>query len=101
MAIDFETGRANMLALVTWAQEHDAEGKRNEAATRLHLIDQLLFKCLAWPLEDCSPEEAYEGTYTDYSLGRPMRHLVVEAKKEGVYFEVPAALNKTLVSLRR
>jgi hypothetical protein len=100
MAVDFETAQSNLATLVAWAKDHVDEKNRNEADTRLHLIDRLIFECLGWEREDCSCEERYEGKYTDYSLGRPARALIVEAKKEGIYFELPAGFQKCLCQLR-
>lgn len=66
-------------------------GTRNEATTRLHLIDRLLFECLGWDRNDVTAEEAHNGQYADYTLHAPRRILIVEAKKEGVYFDLPLA----------
>jgi hypothetical protein len=100
VGVDFESAREKIEALVAWAAEHVTHVSRNEATTRLHLIDRLLFECLGWDREDCIAEEQYEGEYTDYSLGSPSRKLVVEAKKEGVHFEVPAGFDKTVCKLQ-
>jgi hypothetical protein len=83
--LDFEEAMSHMQALVAWAELNDAEQKRNEADTRLHLIDQLIFDCLNWRREDVHSEESFEGTYTDYSFLSP-RRLLIEAKREGIYF---------------
>jgi hypothetical protein len=91
--MDFEQGRLQMEKLVCWAEANATALNRNEADTRLHLIDQLLFDCLAWRREDLHAEEAFEGTYTDYSFLNP-RRFVLEAKREGVYFELPAGFTK-------
>jgi hypothetical protein len=100
LAVDFESARENILALVNWANEHVTDASRNEATTRLHLIDRLLFECLGWEREDCVAEEQYAGQYADYTLGSPSRRLVVEAKKEGLYFDVPAGFDKPVYKLR-
>lgn len=73
MGLDFESAREKIDALVAWAAENVTDTSRNEATTRLHLIDRLLFECLGWDREDCVAEEHYEGQYTDYSLGVPSR----------------------------
>lgn len=62
---------------------------RNEATTRLHLIDRILFECLGWDRSDCIAEEESGREYADYSLFDRHRVLIVEAKREGQYFEVP------------
>lgn len=90
MAISFVQAQDNLAKLIEWYSEHVNEGNRNEATTRLHLIDRLLFECLGWDKENCEAEESYGGKYTDYSLSCPERLLIVEAKKEGVYFDLPA-----------
>jgi hypothetical protein len=100
VGLDFEAARDKIDALVAWAAENVTTESRNEATTRLHLIDRLLFECLGWDREDCVAEEQYEGTYTDYSLGKPSRKLVVEAKKEGIHFELPAGFDKTTCKLK-
>ena len=44
--MDYETCRKNLKAL---AQHYsDNKANRNEATTRLQLIDQIFFECLAW-----------------------------------------------------
>ena len=35
-------------------------------------------------------EEENNGEYADYTFYLPRRTLIVEAKREGIYFEVPA-----------
>lgn len=97
---DYETAQSKLEALSDWDQRNVCDGSRNEAATRLQLIDRLLFECLGWDPGDCFPEEQYEGTYADYSLGRPFRKLVVEAKKEGIYFELPTGFEKRVCNLK-
>ena len=75
-------------------------GDRNEAATRMHLIDVILFESLRWNRAACRPEDSLDGTYTDYSLGVPATQLVVEAKREGAYFAIPATSGPLVVSLK-
>jgi hypothetical protein len=67
-------------------------GNRNEATTRLHLIDRILFDCLGWDRTDVISEDSHERQYADYTLNAPRRLLIVEAKKEGTYFELPIGL---------
>ncbi len=93
MSNPYESGKAALDELVLWAEEHvDDAATRNEATTRLHLIDSLLHRCLGWPMEQIEAEENYQGTYTDYILGKPQRRLIVDAKKEGVHFTLPIGL---------
>lgn len=64
----------------------------NEATTRLRVIDELLRDVLAWPLSETTAEVHHGGEYTDYELGSPSTEVVVEAKREGTYFTLPAGL---------
>lgn len=64
----------------------------NEATTRLRFIDRLLQDCLDWSPSQIVAEEHYDGDYADYSLGSPTTEVIVEAKKEGLHFSVPAGL---------
>jgi hypothetical protein len=82
-----------MEKLIAWARANAPDLRRNEADTRLHLIDQLLFDCLGWHREDCHAEEQFNGTYADYAFLTP-RKFVLEAKREGIYFELPAGFGK-------
>ena len=62
-----------------------------QATTRLVLVDRLFFECLGFlAKEDAKLEEPQGQEYTDYSFFAPRRVLIVEAKKEGDYFELPA-----------
>lgn len=69
----------------------------NEAQTRFHIIDKVIFDCLAWDRDEVEVEKSEGGKFTDYELGRP-RLAILEAKREGVVFKIPAGLSKTLVS---
>ncbi|TMC42393.1 MAG: hypothetical protein E6J23_11415 [Chloroflexi bacterium] len=87
--LTFEDGLAALKRLA--ADEITSEGRgRNEATTRLQIIDRLLFECLGWERSDCISEERFDGKYADYSLAAPLRALILEAKREGEYFELPA-----------
>ena len=104
MESDYEKCRNTLQGLLAWYESNITDHNRNEATTRLHLIDHILFECLGWEKGDCRAEERHGKQYTDYSLFCPRRSLIVEAKKEGVYFEVPAgysALEYSLTSLCR
>lgn len=65
----------------------------NEAQTRFHLIDVIISKCLGWRGEIEVERYERENGFTDYELGKP-RKLIIEAKREGEYFEIPAGLSK-------
>ena len=90
----------NLDNLISEAAEVD-EAHRNEATTRLQFIDRLLFECLGWDKWDCVNEDNHQGTYTDYSLGKPYVTLIVEAKKEDVYFSIPAGFDGLFYPLER
>ncbi|MDQ2643599.1 MAG: hypothetical protein M3020_07285 [Myxococcota bacterium] len=85
---ELERALSRLDKLLAWSQEHEPEIARNEAATRLHLIDRLLLNVLGWPRHQVAPEDAQDGTFADYVLGDP-RQLVVEAKREGKTFVLP------------
>lgn len=74
--------------------EMEATRDRNEATTRLALIDRLLFDCLGWGRDDADLEDHERGQYADYVLSRQRRRLVVEAKREGATFELPEGLDQ-------
>ncbi|WP_311750981.1 P-loop NTPase fold protein [Proteus columbae] len=61
----------------------------NEAQTRFHIIDTILEECLNW--KGMIEVESYESNsgFTDFELGSP-RKVIVEAKKEGVSFDIPS-----------
>ena len=88
MSSQYEAGRSALERLAQWFASNAAS--RNEATTRLHLINDLLFECLSWEVRaDCIAEERFNGLYADYVLLCPRHMVVVEAKKEGIYFEIP------------
>ena len=89
---DYETSRQKLTELAQYYKENS--GSRNEATTRLHLIDRLFFECLAWSRDDCIAEESHEGLYTDYTFSTTRRVLIVEAKREGIYFELPVGVRQ-------
>jgi len=89
MGVNFSEGENNLRDLITWYASPVNEHTRNEATTRLHLIDRLLFECLGWNREDCKTEERINGKYIDYSFYCSGCLFIVEAKREGVYFELP------------
>lgn len=84
---EFESGLENIGLLADWYKVNEAA--RNEATTRLQLIDRLLFECLGWQRDHVHSEESHEGQYADYTLQFPRKLLIVEAKREGTYFELP------------
>lgn len=98
----FEPCRENLEALFAWYQKH--EGTRNEATTRLHLIDRIFLECLGWSPEDIAAEEPHGPAFADYTFSAPRKLLIVEAKREGISFELPAGetrVEHSLVTLLR
>ena len=69
----------------------------NEAQTRFHIIDRILFNCLGWERELVEVEKCESNEFTDYELGSP-RLPILEAKREGRTFEIPAGLSKKLIT---
>lgn len=97
-AEDYEAGRAALAALQEWWAKEGAQN-RNEATTRLHLIDVILTDVLRWPKNHITAEHSHGGTYADYVIGRPATRLVVEAKREGIYFDLPVGVGPGVVPL--
>ncbi|MZG45534.1 hypothetical protein F6X34_22200 [Dickeya dianthicola] len=71
---------------------NDSDKIRNEAQTRHHIINKIITNVLAWPEDQVEVESYEEKTFTDYELGNP-RQVIVEAKREGRAFEIPAGLS--------
>lgn len=67
----------------------------NEADTRHQIIDVVLHEILCWPRSSVSCESYINPGYADYVLlGRRERNIIfVEAKKTGVFFQLPVTLN--------
>ncbi|MEK7432202.1 MAG: hypothetical protein AABZ74_03630 [Cyanobacteriota bacterium] len=65
--------------------------KMNEASTRHNIIDFVLHDFLAWPKNRVDVEEYINPGFADYILKKDNNEplLFIEAKKEGVYFELP------------
>lgn len=98
--MEYEDCRTNLSSLIIWANQRTSKRSRNEATTRLHLIDGLFFDCFDWQHEDCVAEERVSGKYIDYAFRCPECLLVVEAKREGVYFELPTGKSKQKQSIK-
>ncbi len=86
--MEYEEGRQNLVNLLQSSMGGALQ--RNEATTRLHLVDYLFFDCLGWERVDAVLEEPLGSEFADYTFSSPHRLLIVEAKKEGGLFEVPA-----------
>lgn len=91
--MEFENYKETLAQLIDWNKQVEIKD-RNEATTRLHLIDKLLLKCLDWNDENCIAEEAEDNQYTDYTFYNPARVMIIEAKREGSYFELPLGLER-------
>lgn len=86
----YDDCQQNLEQLIRFYSENLA--KRNEATTRLHLIDTLLMDCLGWDKRDIVCEERQRkerNEYTDYTFFAPRRMMILEAKREGVTFDIP------------
>lgn len=99
MGVEYNEGEKNLRDLISWYSSNVNEQTRNEATTRLHLIDHLLFECLGWNREDCKTEERINGQYIDYSFYCPGCLFIVEAKREGVYFELPVGTDNVIYNI--
>lgn len=69
----------------------------NEADTRHRIIDTILHDVLDWPKTSIRVEESVSDGYADYVLTKSSGQigLVIEAKREGQYFSLPAHAKKT------
>ena len=87
--MDYEASYSKMKSL---AEKYRKSGFQdlNEATTRLRMINDILFDCLDWDKSDCIAEDRFDGTFIDYGLHHKSGlKLIVEAKKEGISFELP------------
>jgi len=95
MTANYEECRKNLENLIAWySPEH-----RNEADTRFKIIDQLFFDCLGWSKDDVEMEKHHDGDYTDYTFSAPRPILIVEAKKEDLYFQIPTGKSQIEYSI--
>lgn len=100
MSIDrYEKGRKIIEELKNDFEKRD-KTSFNEADTRLRFIDRILIDCLAWDTNSINSEDYRDNQYADYklSLFRPVA--VLEAKKVGIYFELPAGTTKIIYPLK-
>lgn len=86
-------GQGNLKRLIA---ELDSDSNMNEAQTRFHIIDKILFDCLGWQRCEVEVEKAEDNQFTDYELGKP-RLAILEAKREGASFFIPAGTKKKLL----
>lgn len=103
VAPDYEECRSRIEKLTAWYGAH--LGDRNEATTRLQLVDRLFFECLGWDRsEGIELENEENREYADYLFTTTKDVLIVEAKREGKTFELPAGsarLKYSIASLMR
>jgi len=73
---------------------------RNEAETRHKIIDFIVHDFLSWPKNRVAVEEYINPGYADYILKKENGDdlLFIEAKKEGLYFDIPVAYSSTEIS---
>lgn len=72
------------------------QGSRNEAQTRLDILNRLIVDCFGWNGDKRTrvQVEVHErGEFSDYELGIP-RCVIWEAKRESVSFELPPGSSK-------
>ncbi|MTI98779.1 MAG: hypothetical protein FH752_09175 [Marinobacter adhaerens] len=74
--------------------------ERNEAETRHKIIDFIIHEFLSWPRNRVAVEEYIKPGFADYILKKENGDdlLFIEAKKEGVFFELPVPHSKTETS---
>lgn len=97
--MDYESSEAALRRIIDSESKREETTPRNEAQTRLDLIDRLFFECLGWNSEECHVENSHAGSFTDYEFGTPVRQLVVEAKREGISFNLPAGFARPTTPL--
>ena len=98
MTIYFEEGLDALQRFQVDEAELDSNN-RNEATTRLHLVDRLFFECLGWDKLECEVEQPTDGKYADYIFSVQGTKLVVEAKREGLSFTLPAGTKRGILSI--
>lgn len=87
----YEKGREELAKLLDYFENN--KGNRNEATTRFQLIDSILLNSLAWERGSITSEDSYNKEFTDYTLHLNQPVLIIEAKREGNYFELPSGYN--------
>lgn len=65
----------------------------SETDTRVKIIDKILIDCLGWSEIDIRREEHVNSGYIDYIIRSGKKGLIIEAKKIGTFFELPAGIN--------
>lgn len=67
----------------------------NEADTRHKIIDEIIHKVLSWPKNETDCESYIDPGFADYRLKKDNGEdlLFIEAKREGVFFNLPNNFN--------
>lgn len=74
---------------------------KNEAQTRFELIDTILTECLGWDRHrDIRVEQRTDVGFADYILSTSRNVMVIEAKKQNIFFELPPTQKPALVSIK-
>ncbi|MDE2974170.1 MAG: hypothetical protein OXU64_05510 [Gemmatimonadota bacterium] len=98
MSQEYENGLERLRRLRdTYAQSAAA---RNEATTRAHIIDVLIYEILAWDRQVVTLEDHHADGYADYTFKTPNPALILEAKREGAYFAIPLGKNRRIQGLK-
>ena len=75
-----------------------ASGEQSPGATRPrhNIIDRIIHDVLGWPRNQVDCEHYIDPGYADYLLRKPSGDplLIIEAKREGDYFELPATFSE-------
>jgi len=98
--MDYELAVENFSKFISMSETNTLDLIRNESTTRLQLIDKLLLDCLGWEREHIESERYNHGEYTDYELGIPQKRIIIEAKREGITFELPIGFSKISCALK-
>lgn len=90
-----KTSSTDALTMMTALIAEQGTRDRNEAETRHKILDSILHDFLAWPRNRVKVEEYINPGFADYVLCKENGdHLLfIEAKKEGVFFELPIPHN--------
>src|SRR5690606_30212050 len=70
----------------------------SESDTRSKVIDRIFINVLNWREEDIQREGHIDSGYFDYKFSLPGFHLIVEAKKQYINFNLPINTKKVSIS---
>ncbi|WP_373964393.1 hypothetical protein [Kosakonia sacchari] len=96
MAYDLSSASYDKLEELRELEQSLKDRDINEAETRHKIIDFILHDLLSWPKNRVSVEEYIAPGYADYVLKKQNKDdlLFIEAKKAGIFFELPMATSK-------